>query len=235
MRIATAAVLAAFLFAGCGGSSNFTLNQNYEHEDFSDKVLLIAPISNDAVKVLIKDEVTRDFPKDKREPEIILKNMVYESIMKYAGEHLTGVKIYKAALDSSLFHSQYEKTKYFRLSEPLDNHELLPFNYVPKKEVLSSSNIKPNMILVVNRLQFGRDANTFSTGANPVKSFKTSALTAEYEYILYDYDKNEIVAVGGSTVDASTSYTWRHSKWEGAAENIAGEFFSNMTFLMSNQ
>ncbi|MGE5430327.1 MAG: hypothetical protein ACM3QX_04585 [Syntrophomonadaceae bacterium] len=235
MRIATAAVLTAFLFAGCGGSSNFTLNQNYENKDFSDKVLLIAPIANDAVKVVIKEDVIRDFPKDKREPEAIIKDMVYNSITKYAGEHLTGVKIYKAALDSSLFLSQYDKSRYFRLSEPLDNHELLPFNYVPRKEVLNSSNIKPNLILVINRLQFGRAIHTFSTGANPVQSFITSGLTGEYEFILFDYDKNEIVAVGGSTADFSSTYTMARTKWDGIIMEIVPEIFSNMTFFMSNQ
>lgn len=235
MKIAISAILAAFLFAGCGGSSNFTLNQNYENVDFSGKVLLIAPIANDAVKVLNKDDVADDFPQDKREPEVILSNMVYKSATEYADRYLMSVKIYKEALDSSIFLSQYDKSKYFRLSEPLDNHELLPYYYVPKKEVLNSSNIKPDMILVINRLKFGRGAHTFVNAANPGGGSSSPALIAEYDYILYDYNKNEVVAVGGSKADSPFLFAMTRSNWDGIIKQITPEFFMEMPFHVSSK
>lgn len=231
MKIFTAAVLASLIFAGCGGGSKFVLNQNYENADFTDKVLLIAPISKDAIKIVNKDDVKDDFPNDKREPEVIIEELAYKSIMDYAGANLTGVKIYKTALDSSIFLSQYDKLKYFRLYEPLNNNEVLPFFYIPQKEVLFSRNIKPDLILVMNRLKIERKKRSLLSIFKRAKDSET--LNAEFEYILYDYNKKEVVAIGEATIDAPFSLNVTLATWDEITKKIAPEFFREMPFRIS--
>ncbi|MGE5353516.1 MAG: hypothetical protein ACM3Q2_12180 [Syntrophothermus sp.] len=233
MRILTAAVVASLIFAGCGGSSKFVLNQNYENTDFTGKVLLIAPISKDAIKVVNKEDVKDNFPKDKREPEEIIQDMVYKNIMDYAGMNLTGVKIYNSALDSSIFLSQYDKSKYLRLYEPLNNNEVLPFFYIPKKEVLYSHKIRPDLILVMNRLKFERKQRSILSILKRAKDSET--LNAEFEYILYNYNKNEVVAIGEATADSPFSLNITWSTWDEITRKIAPEFFKKMPFQISKR
>jgi hypothetical protein len=80
MKIITTKIVFILLFSalfisGCGQSS-IIVNQKYSGKDLTSKTIFIMPISEEAVKINNRDDVADDFEKDKREPELVIKDTV---------------------------------------------------------------------------------------------------------------------------------------------------------------
>ncbi|MGE5797316.1 MAG: hypothetical protein ACM339_02990 [Ignavibacteria bacterium] len=248
MKILSTLIISAsfFIVTGCGGSS-IIVNEKYKDQDYSNRSILIMPFPEEVVTVHNKDDVYDDFEEDRREPEAVIKDFLFKSINENAGISLKGIKIYEKEVDSNLPIFRKDTLKYFSISKRIGEDSILYKFYVPIREVLNSSSEKPEIVLVINKLTFGRNyqqnapmyvpGNTVTT---PGGSFTTPGhftgggssefLGASVEFIIYDYNEGDVITAGKADVQVNFMFAMTRSTWSACFEDIADGIFKDSPF-----
>lgn len=216
------ALFTGLFLIGCGSTTVIT-NPKYENKDLSAKNIFVMPFSEDIINVLNKDDVADDFENDKREPEVVLRDKMYKSIINNLENYLTGIKLYKRHADTLKYLSQKDSTNYFLLEKRIDKDSLCKCS-VPKKEVLVKYDIKPDFVLVLNKISFSRNVERDMTG------YSIESLNAIVNFIIYDYGNREILTYGNFNISKYFIYTLTKSTWENVFYNIAKEIFYRKPF-----
>lgn len=235
----------AFLI-GCGNSS-VLVNPSYHGKDLSNKTLLIMPIADYIVNVQNKDDVSDDFEEDKREPELIVKELVAKVINNNAQKFLSGINLLKADFDTNMFLSQRDTSVYFSVYKKIGEDSTLYRFFVPRNEALKSKGVSPDIVVVINKLSFGRNitsggsyyvpghtvttpGGTFTTPGHFATNASTEFLGANLEFIIYDYLENDVIVYGKTSVKTDVFFAMTKSTWTSTFDKIASELFNRKPF-----
>lgn len=249
MKVYVISAFAAILFIGCSASTTL-INPKYKNKSYSKKQILVMPFSNDVISVMNKDDVADDFEEDKRDPETVIKDKVVEGLTENIDRYVWGIDLYRREIDPYLYQSQLDSTKYFMLQKRLGGKNILYKFYVPKKEVLESYNIKPDVILVINNITFARNqtigvplyvpgntvstpGGSFTTAGHMSGGGKTEFLGAAADFIIYDYNEDDFINCGSAVVQSNFVFAMTTSTWEDAFFQITTEIFKDTPFKLT--
>ena len=233
------ALLLPFL-TGC----SITLNESnhYTTEDVAGrKVLILAP-ALDSIVVNNRDDIEDDFNGDKRDPRLVLRNAFCKSLVKNLKQKVEqpGKTIFES--DSLIELSLRDTTNLFAKQLLLRNEQRMINFYLPKKEWLIAQGKKPDIVVVITNLVYGRDLSYSggmghfmpgTTVSTPHGSFNTGGmyvggggsipyLGGMYTFIIYDYNKDKWISFGQPTV-SHTIFLWGLTRggWENTFEEAA--------------
>lgn len=247
MKLAVACIFTALLFIGCLPSSTIIMNEKYKNQNLSDRSMLIMPFSEESITIMNKDDVADDFEGDRREPEEVIKDIVYKTLLENSKFSLTGIKIYDKEVKFNCFLFQKDSARYFSIKKSFDNDSITYKFYVPKKEFLTANNINADIVLVINKLTFGRNltynapvfmpgntistpGGSFTTPGHMVGGGSSEFLAANFDFIIYDYSKNDVITYGSTGVSTNFIFAMTKSTWETTFYRIDRELFKKTPF-----
>jgi hypothetical protein len=136
-------------------------------------------------------------------------------------------------------------SNYSTITENLDIDESYTF-LIPKEEYLRSLNVKPDIILVINKIETG-DSSMFMSYGNNIVNFTSGAITAgigtgsstpylgvSLEFILWDYMNNDPIKYGNIFVKTDQSYYDENEIWNATYQNVTKEIVSRTPFELKS-
>lgn len=241
-------VFAILLLTGCA-APEVVQNTNYKDKDLSKRDLTILPIPDDGITVLNKDDVEDDFDDDKRKPESILQDEVYKTILKASLKSLKRVHVIDTQFPASLFPSRKDTSQFFQVIARVRKDTTVDTFYVPRKAMLESHHITPDIALCINTIEFGRNltepgparfvpGNTVST---PYGSFQepghfengrsSEYLGSNFFYVIWDYKENQAITYGLGKHSSMLMLGMTNSTWKDNFKYIGVEIFKNSPFF----
>ena len=230
----------------CNSNHKVLMNPNYKNKDLSDKKMMLMPIADSILIVQDKEDVIHGFKDDNRDPEIIIRESAYETINNRTKKSLKGVTFLIKDVNNNEFNSFSDSSVYFSISKKIvDDTTSIKF-HIPKHEILNKENLDVDIVIVINKMIFGEKFNhhgTYYTPGNTIKtpggsfttpgtftSSSTLSLNAYFEFIIYDYSENEIIAYGTDIV--STAYWPSTTKevWISTFKSVASAIFKETPF-----
>lgn len=246
MKIVLSVIVLGLTFIGCTGSRIIT-NSKFEGKDFTSKSIFIVPFSEEIINVVNKDDVVDDFAIDKRSPNLIIKDSVYKYICNNVKRSLRGIVLYRAKDTLNICLSQKDTSKYFSVMKKFGHDTNEYFFYVPKREILIAANVNADIVLVMNEISFERNSRNYAghfipgaTVSTPGGSFTTPGsflgggssefLGANYSFIIYDYNEDDVISYGNSSVATSFIFAMTKSTWDTTFDRISDEIFYKTPF-----
>ncbi len=244
MKYINICLISFVMISGCS-SSRILNNPNYDGQDFSNKTLLILPINENDVIISNPDDVMDDFEDDDRDPETILTEKVNKSIYRNSIAYLKGIKIFDNSRVQELDSVKLSSNNCTTITKTI-NKDSIRYS-VPKQEVLNSMGIKIDYVLIIDKIDFGRNGNmgatifvpgvvvptpsgSIQTGGTFAGDGATEYLANNFSFIIYDYNKQDIVICGKSGVNTRFVFSMSKSVWQNNIANIAGSIFKYSPF-----
>ena len=232
------------LLVGCSSMSHYKVV--YPNQpDVQGRHLLFLPVSEDFIRIENKDDVEDDFSEDKREPELVLRDSLYTTIIKTAPkllkksivvEKMNPTEIFTLQTKSNLFSFKY------KVSEADTAHTF----FIPNKDWLIAHGKVPDIIALITDISFGRNSSSSnspghissgSTVSTPGGSFNVGggvmtgggslpSLDARFGFIIYDYKKDTCIVYGSSVAGSKIAFGMTISNWNSTFREVAEKMFS---------
>ena len=224
------------------------VNKQYDQEKLSQKFVLILQFTDDAMSLQKNEE--EDFNDDSETDTAKLKigsqETAYKLFFHKILMSLRGVRLLNTELGKPKFTSQRDTSTFFFISKKLGTDSIEYKFYVPHREVLQSQDIETDIVVVVNKMVFGRytedtgpgylpgyvvhtPGGTMTTGGSWTGGGPSKFLHASFEYVIYDYDQQAVITYGASHITAGLGNMIIGSN-QMCFEKIAYEIFKHSPF-----
>ncbi len=243
-------IIAQLVLVGCQSGSNIIRNEKYNRLRLTGKSVAISPVPLDVITVQNKDDAEDDFETDKRKPEVIVQDSLYQKIVRQAGNSLFRNKVHPA-LPFDKFPALHDSASFFGVSCKMkdDGKDTLVTFFVPKKEIFGEQ--APNAVVIINRIVIGRNLSgrslsmpTYMPGptiSTPGGSFQGAGMwvggggSSEYlggivEYIMWSYDENEPISYGVTNVADKFLFGMTNNVWHNLFRQVGKKLFEDSPF-----
>lgn len=221
----------AVLLVKCGTTTS-VMTENYKGKYFEGKKVLVIPLAGDAVTVHNKDDVEDDFENDKRNPEEIVQHCIEQTILLTLNSYLAKTKIMRLDYDSIYFNTCKDAKIFDHIEKRITKDSIRYDFYVPKKEILAEKDMLPDIGIIINKIDFGRNfrqgggghfipgqtvstpGGSFTTGGMWTSGGGSESLDASFTFIVYDYENEQIISYGEESVGTSFLFGMKRSTWD---------------------
>jgi len=224
-----ALLIAAFLMMGCVPITVMK-SKDYIGKDYSSSSLYMLPLDKDMVEVTNIDDVKDDFGEESEADELIA-NKLNETFAVHANnlENIRYVVTDKVVKSSSILS---DDNKSFSYSYTFGTEEKVVLNFrIPKKETLLENSIESDFVFVINNVKYDTSSGSSGTWTgNSYAGGSFPSMICQYNYILWDYQKNAVVACGNTEQRNSFFYKTAKGTWEQNFRLVANKIFKGTPF-----
>lgn len=208
---------------GCSGSIQF-VNKQYKYDPDSACISLL-PLTNDALTISNRKDIPDDFKNDNRQDEKIITDTSYKYLYKIIVDSINKIENIEISSSACINWTQ-DSARFFSYEKRIGKDSTLISFKIIKKEYLDSLSSKANILIIINKLAITRTAGSVGSpmflggmggmggGMWVGGGGKMPKLTANVQFIIWDYKKNEPISCGEFTAEegifiAATAVTWR--------------------------
>jgi len=200
----------SLIVISCSQTSVY-LNPEYVNKDYSERELLIFPVTDDGIVVENPKDVTDDFPFDNREAAMVIRDLFMTVLLTEFPNKVSNVTIVDSIFDYSTLRLQNDPESYFQEGRTVEEEGKIYSFSIPKENYLKELGFNADLVYVINSIYFSRSdkSGVWSVGGSSGTVFTPDrpSLIAVVKFIIWDYELDKEVGYGIFQTD--TGFMWK--------------------------